>query len=79
MIHVGFLDIAHVVGSAQAFNGRNLVTLCFNCEDRAGVDGFVVEQHGARTAGTTITYFLGSGRVQSIAQGIEQRDTRFNG
>src|SRR5258708_4415522 len=61
----------------ERLHRRDLLSLRLNRKNRAGVDGFVVHQDGARSALPAVAYALGSGEVQAIPQSVEESHARF--
>ncbi len=62
---------------AEAFHGGDLRILRVDGQHRAGVNGFVVHQHGAGAAGAAIANALGAGKLKLVAQSVQQGDARL--
>src|SRR3982074_1196687 len=61
----------------ERFYRRDFLSLRLNRENRAGVDGLVIHQNGARSALPPIAYALGSGDVQAVPQSVEESHARL--
>ncbi len=65
----------------QSFDGRHVGTVVHDGERETGIDPPPIHQHGARAALAVIASLLGAGKVEMVAQRIEQsrprRDTKL--
>src|SRR5450432_3995327 len=67
------LDWMQFVAIHQSLNRSDLLSLRFNRQHCAGVNGLAVNDHGAGTARGAIANTLGAGQFQFVAQRVEQR------
>src|SRR4051812_4462245 len=72
------LDGMQLAASHERFDGGDLLALSFDCEYRTRVRGFIVDQHGARSAFAAVAHSFGAGQIQIVAKSIEQRDARLD-
>ena len=63
----------------QALDGRDHTILATNGERQAGDDATAVDMNRARTTGTAVAAFLGSGQASLFAQYVKKGSTRFDG
>ena len=61
---------------SKALDGRDLAAVLHHGEREARIDAPPVEQHRAGAALAVVATLLGSGQVEMVAQGIEQRGPR---
>ena len=66
------------MNARQSVDRADLFALHFDRERRAGIDGAAVDDHRAGTAGAAIAHPLVAGEIGAVADGIEQRHTRFD-
>src|SRR5213592_936559 len=74
----GALHFIQLCRRTDTLDGRDVAALSFDSEHRAGVNRMAIDDDGACAAGPAIANFLGAGQVESIAQCIEQGDTRLD-
>lgn len=63
---------------AQAFDRRALIAVMQSSQRQTQIDSLAVHHHGAGSTLTVIAALLRARQVQSIAQRIEQRNTRLD-
>src|SRR5262249_16658273 len=62
----------------QAFDRRYLLSLSFDCQHRARINGFAIDDHRTGTARSAVAHAFSAGKVQIVAQRIQQRDAWFH-
>jgi len=66
----GLLQRVQVFRSSKRFHGANFVTVSLNRENKAGADGFAIEEDGAGTANAMLAAHMSSQQTQVMAQEI---------
>ena len=60
-----------ITAGPQALNGRDLLPVGGDRQDKAAIHASAVEQHGARAALPAVAPLLSPGQVQVLAQRVE--------
>ena len=63
VIYEGLLDGVQFVPVHQPLDCGDCLTLSFDCQDRARINGLAVDDYGASAARGTVTDALGPGKV----------------
>jgi hypothetical protein len=72
-----FLQRVKVLAISEPFNGRDLFSLGFHCQDGARINVHTVHEHGAGTAAAVIAGSLGAGEIQPISENIVEGPVRI--
>jgi hypothetical protein len=67
----------HTMQMAQALNVGDLVSGAHDGERQAGVNTEAVHIYGASTAQAAVTFLFGSGKIEILAQAIQQSGSRI--
>ena len=71
------LDGVHRPVRRQAFNGRNLVAVRLDAEQRAGLHGLAVQQHRAGAAAGCVAADVCAGQAELLAQNVDEELARL--
>jgi hypothetical protein len=77
MLHKSSLHKLQMAGLAQALNVGDLVSGAHDGERQAGVNTEAVHIYGASAAQAAVTFLFGSGKIEILAQAIQQSGSRI--
>ena len=67
-----------LIAVREAFDRRDFIALMRDRETEAGINSPAIHQDGAGAALSVVATFFRPGQVQTLAQCVEQRDTRID-